>query len=269
MSKIKKLGLWMISAIIMISAAGCAKSAETTAPVAEKDFLETIKENGVLKVGTEGTYPPFTYHDDADNLVGYDVEIAQAIGEALGVEVEFVETKWDAMIAGLDAKRYDIVVNQVSITEERQQKYDFSIPYTISKAVLIVRAEEEAINSFETLAGKKSAQSLTSNFAKTAEKYGAELVGTDGFNQSIELVISKRADATINDDVTFYDYLKQKPDAQIKIVASEEDASKSAVLIRKGNDTFVKAVNEALEKLQADGTIKAISEKYFGADISK
>jgi len=264
MKKIKKIMLLMTLTTLVVGTIGCAK-----AEGKEKDFLETIKENGVLKVGTEGTYAPFSYHDDQNNLVGYDVEIAKAIADTLGVKVEFVETKWDAMIAGLDAKRYDIVVNQVSITEERQKKYDFSVPYTVSKAVLIVHSEDAAIQSFEDLKGKKSAQSLTSNFAGIAEKYGAELVGTDGFNQSVELVISKRAEATINDDVTFYDYLKQKPDAAIKIVASEDEASKSAILIRKGNDSFTKAINEAMKKLEADGTIKEISEKYFGVDISK
>ncbi|MDF2614282.1 MAG: amino acid transporter substrate-binding protein [Clostridia bacterium] len=264
MKKIKKLALLAVSAVMMIGTMGCAK-----AEVNEKDFLAAVKEKGVLKIGTEGTYAPFSYHDDQNNLVGYDVEVARALADELGVKAEFVETKWDAMIAGLDAKRYDIVVNQVSITEERQKKYDFSVPYTVSKAVLIVQSDNELVKGFEDLKGKKSAQSLTSNFAGLAEKYGAELVGTDGFNQSIELVLSQRADATINDDVTFYDYLKQKPDAAIKIAASEDEASESAVLIRKGNDSFVKAINEAMEKLQADGTIKEISEKYFGADISK
>lgn len=263
MKKIKQFSLFIIGALMLVGAVGCAKS------TSEKDLLGTIQEVGVLKVGTEGTYPPFSYHDDENQLVGYDVEIARAIGESLGVEVEFVETKWDAIIAGLDAERYDIVTNQVSITDERQQKYDFSEAYTISKAVLVTREEDETIKGFEDLTGKKSAQSLTSNFAGIAEKYGAELVGTDGFNQSIELVISKRADATINDDVTYYDYLKQKPEAPIKIVGTLDEASRSAVLIRKGNDSFVKAINESLQKLQADGTIKSISEKYFGVDISK
>lgn len=264
MKKIKQLIMLGVLTALTAGTVGCAKP-----QVEEKTFLETIKENGVLKIGTEGTYAPFSFHDDANNLVGYDVEIAKALADALGVKAEFVETKWDAMIAGLDAERYDVVINQVSITEERQSKYDFSTPYTVSKAVLIVHSEDEAITSFEDLKGKKSAQSLTSNFAGIAEGYGAELVGTDGFNQSVELVLSKRADATINDDVTYYDYLKQKPEAAIKIVASQEDASKSAVLIRKGNDDFVKAINEAMEKLQADGTIKRISEEYFGVDISK
>ncbi|TIQ23853.1 transporter substrate-binding domain-containing protein, partial [Mesorhizobium sp.] len=122
-----------------------------------------------FKVGTEGTYAPFTYHDASGALVGFDVEIAKAIAERLGVQAEFLEGKWDGLIAGLDAKRYDAVINQVGITEERKAKYDFSDPYIASKAVLIVRGDNADIKSFADLKGKKAAQSLTSNLGKLAE----------------------------------------------------------------------------------------------------
>src|SRR6478735_7050155 len=97
--------------------------------------LDAIKAAGVLKIGTEGTYAPFTYHDESGKLVGFDVEIGEAVAAKLGVKAEFVEGKWDGLIAGLDAKRYDTVINQVGITEARKQKYDFSEPYIASKAV--------------------------------------------------------------------------------------------------------------------------------------
>ncbi len=232
----------------------------------EKDLLALIQERGTLLIGTEGTYSPYSYHDETGDLVGYDVEIARLIAEKLGVEAEFVETNWDACIAGLDAERYDVVMNQVSITEERLLKYDFSTPYTVSSAVLIVADENNELASFEDLKGKKVASSLTSNYASLAEGYGAEIVSTDGlFSKAIELVSTGRAVATINDEASFYDYLKQQPNAEVKIADTLDEASENAVLIRKGNDTFVAAVNKALEELADEGT----SEKYFGADISK
>ena len=239
------------------------------APAAAQSNLDAITAAGVLKIGTEGTYAPFTYHDASGKLVGFDVEIGEAIAEKLGVKAEFLEGKWDGLIAGLDAKRYDVVINQVGITEERKKKYDFSDPYIASKAVLIVKADNEDIKSFEDLSGKRAAQSLSSNFGKLAEASGAELVGTDGFDQSIQLVLTGRADATINDSLSFLDFKKQKPDAPVKVVAEQADADYSGVILRKGEPELLAEINEALVAIREDGTYDVISQKYFGADVSR
>src|SRR3954468_6253525 len=159
-------------------------------PLASAGSLDDIKAAGTLRIGTEGTYAPFTFHDASGKLVGFDVEIGEAVAAKLGVKAEFVEGKWDGLIAGIDAKRYDTVINQVGITDARKQKYDFSEPYIASKAVLIVRDGNDDIKSFADLKGKKSAQSLSSNFGKIAQTAGAELIGTDGFDQSIQLVLT-------------------------------------------------------------------------------
>ncbi len=230
--------------------------------------LDAIKSAGVLKIGTEGTYAPFTYHDASGKLVGFDVEIGEAIAKKIGVQAEFVEGKWDGLIAGIDAKRYDVVINQVSVSPERQAKYDFSTPYIASKAVVLVKSDS-AIASFADLKGKKAAQSLTSNFGKLAQAAGAELVATDGFNQSVELVLSGRADATINDSISFLDFKKHKPDAPLKIAVTQDNADHAAVLLAKGQPELLAAINEALAAAQQDGTYLQISHKYFGADVSK
>ena len=230
--------------------------------------LDDIKAAGTLRIGTEGTYAPFTYHDASGKLVGFDVEIGEAVAQQLGVKPEFVEGKWDGLIAGLGADRYDTVINQVGITDERKARFDFSEPYIVSKAVLIVKNGSE-IKAFADLKGKKSAQSLTSNFGKIAEKNGAELVGTDGFDQSIQLLLTGRADATINDSLSFLDFKKHKPDANVKIAAEQENADYSGVIIRKGEPELLAAVNEALKTIKADGTYKQIADKYFGQDVSK
>ncbi len=250
-------------------AAAAALQTLTFAPVLAGENLDQIKSAGVFKIGTEGTYAPFTFHDAENKLVGFDVEIGEAVAGKLGVKAEFVEGKWDGLIAGLDANRYDAVINQVGITEARKQKYDFSDPYIASKAVLIVKDDNADIKGFEDLKGKKSAQSLTSNFGKLAEEAGAELVGTDGFDQSIQLVLTGRADATINDSLSFLDFKKQKPDAPVKIVAEKADADYSGIIVRKGDPELVAAINKALADIKADGTYQKISEKYFGADVSK
>jgi cystine transport system substrate-binding protein len=231
--------------------------------------LEQIKAAGVLKIGTEGTYAPFTYHDASGKLVGFDVEIGEAVAKNLGVKAEFLEGKWDGLIAGIDAKRYDTVINQVGITQARKAKYDFSEPYIASKAVLIVKSDNDEIKSFADLKGKKSAQSLSSNFGKIAQEAGAELVGTDGFDQSIQLLINGRADATINDSLSFLDFKKHKPDAPVKIAAQQENADFSGIIIRKGEPDLLAAINKALETIKSDGTYQKIADKYFGQDVSK
>lgn len=231
------------------------------------DLLSKVQEEGKLIVGTEGTYPPFTFHDDSGELTGFDVEIAREVGKRLGVEVEFLETQWDAIFAGLDASRFDMVANQVGINEERQASYDFSDPYITSTAVLVVAEGNEEIQSFEDLKGKLSAQSLTSNYAETARSYGAEIEGVEGFNQAIELLNSGRVEATVNDNLTVLDFLKQRPDADIEIVDEADDAAQSALLFRKDSGAIIEEANKALAEMIEDGTYDEISERWFGENV--
>lgn len=252
-----KRTLATVAAVLALSSAAMAGS------------LEDVKSAGSLRIGTEGTYAPFTFHDASGALVGFDVEIGRAVAERLGVEAEFVEGKWDGLIAGLAADRYDAVINQVGITDERRARFDFSQPYIVSKAVLIVQADNDEIVGFGDLSGKRAAQSLTSNYGNIAQAAGASLVGTDGFDQSIQLVLTGRADATINDNLSYLDFKKQKPDAPVKIVATQDEASASGIIVQKGNPELVAEIDRALEAIRADGTYAAISEKYFGADVSQ
>ena len=222
--------------------------------------LDQIKSAGVL-VRHRGHLRPFTFHEASGQLVGFDVDIGRAIAQRLGVKAEFVEGKWDGLIAGLDAKRYDAVINQVGITDARKAKYDFSDPYISSAAVLIVRDDNTTIKSFEDLKGRKSANTLTSNFGKLAQRHGADLVAVQGFNESIDLLTSGRVEATVNDNLSYLDFKKQKPNAKVKIAATDKAAefSSSGVLLRKGNPELVAAINKALADIKADGTYKTIS----------
>ena len=228
---------------------------------------KTIQE-GVLKVATEGTYSPYSFHDEKGELTGYDVDIAKAVADKLGLKVEFVEAPWDAMLAAFDAGKADVVFNQVSITDERKKKYEFSEPYTVPRAVLITHKDTQDIKGFDDLKGKKSAHSATSNWAQIAEKHGAQVVVVDGFSKGVELIAQKRADATINDDVTFLDYVKQRPNAPIKVVFTGE-AIPTAALAHKDNAELIAQINKALSELKSSGKLKEISEKYFGKNISE
>lgn len=235
------------------------------------DLLAQIKERGSIIVAMEGTWAPWTYHDEDDNLVGYDVEVAQNIAEKLGVEVEFIEGAWDGLLAGLDAGRYDIMVNGVGVTDERAEKYNFSTPYAYNKTAVIVRGDYDEISSMEDLKGKKTANTISSTYAAQAEAYGATVTPVDDLNQTIELLLSNRIDATLNAEVVFNDYKKEHPDSNIKIATYSDQVEEIAIPIRKGDDTvtLLEAVNDALDEMAKDGTLTELSEKYFGIDISK
>lgn len=231
--------------------------------------LARIQEAGVIKVGTEGTYEPFTYYDDTNTLVGYDVEIARAVAEKLGVEVEFVETSWDGIIAGLDAKRSDAVFNQVTITDEREAKYNFSQPYTYAHGALIVASDNDEIQKFEDLQGKTVAASITSDWATMAEGFGGSIASTTQFTESVTLVETGRADAVLNDELVFYDYVNTTGDDKVKIADLTEDVNRNAVLVRKEDKDLVEAIDAALTELREEGVLTSISNKYFGTDLSQ
>lgn len=237
----------------------------------EGDLLSRIQQKGEIIIATEGAWAPWTYHDENDTLVGFDVEVAQAIAAKLGVTATFVETEWDGIFAGLDAQRYDIAANGVEITDERSEKYDFSTPYGYIRTALVVRGDNDTITFFEDLNGKKTANSIASTYMILAESYGATAVGVDTLDQTIQMVLSGRADATLNAEVSVYDYLSVHPDANIKIVALTEEASQVALPVRKGEDsaTLLAAINQAIEELASEGELTRISEKYFGKDITQ
>ena len=249
------------------AASGAASSAASTGAA---DQLAAIQTNGKLVVALEGAWQPWSYHDESDTLVGYDVEVSRAIAEKLGVEPEYVESDWDSLFAGLDAGRFDIVCNGVEVTDERAKTYDFTTPYGYIHTALAVRKDNEDIKSFEDLKGKTTANSLASTYMELAESYGATVQGIDTLEETIQLLTAGRIDATLNADVSFYDYLNVHPDADFKLVAQTEDASHVAIPVRKGDDSasLLEAINTAIDELRADGTLKALGEKYFGQDIS-
>ena len=269
----------VMAAAGVLSLAGCSSntsastaasgSASFAAGPVPADRLATIQSNGKLVIALEGAWQPWSFHDESDTLVGYDVEVSRAIAEKLGVEPEYVESDWDSLFAGLDAGRYDLVCNGVEVTEERAKTYDFTTPYGYIHTALAVRKDNEDITSFEDLAGKTTANSLASTYMELAESYGATVQGIDTLEETIQLLTAGRIDATLNADVSFYDYLNVHPDADFKLVAQTEEASHVAIPVLKSDDTsFLDALNSAIEALRADGTLKELSEKYFGEDIS-
>lgn len=252
------------------------QTADTTTPAttdstADTELAKKINDKGVLVVGTEGTYPPFTFHDESGKLTGYDVEVTRAIADKLGMTVEFKETQWDGMMAGLDAKRFDAIANQMSLTTpERQAKYDKSEPYSWSNSVVVAPANVN-IKVWTDVNGKKSAQSLSSHYAEVAEKYGAVLVPVEGMAQAVTLVQQGRADMTINDKLAMLDYFKNKPNhgLEIKLYGDDADQRGAGLAFRKGDTVAVEKISQATRELREDGTLARLGEQFFGKDVSQ
>lgn len=265
----KRLFSIFAAGLMALGLAACGKGGGQDAE--GSDLLQQIQDKGTLTVAMEGTWAPWTYHDENDNLVGFDVEVAQKIAEKLGVEVTFVEGEWDGLFAGLDSGRYDMVVNGVEITDERAEKYDFTEPYGYIRTALIVADGNEDIKTFEDLNGKTTTNSMASTYMTLAESYGATVTPVDSLDQTLDLVIAGRVDATLNAEVSFYDYMNVHPDAPVRVVALTDDASHVSIPIRKEEATaaFKAAVDQAIRELKESGELAEISIKYFGSDITR
>ncbi|MDE7324857.1 MAG: transporter substrate-binding domain-containing protein [Lachnospiraceae bacterium] len=258
--------LMAVLLIILCIPAGCGKKEES-----DQDLLARIKEKGEIVIAMEGTWAPWTYHDENDKLVGFDTEVGEAIAEILGVKAVFVEGEWDGLLAGLEVGRYDLMINGVEITDDRSEKYDFTDAYAYIRTALIVKSDNNEITTFEDLKGKTTANSINSTYMYLAEDYGATVLGVDTLDQTLDMVLSGRADATLNAELSFDDYMKVHPDVALKVAALTEEASLVAIPVRKGEDgqTLREAVNNAIKELRGNGKLAEISEKYFGKDITQ
>lgn len=262
------------AAVAVLATAACGEpqtrgEAGDSETSAEPVTLQEVQEAGTLVVGTEGTYPPFTYHEGGSGeLTGYDVDVAEAVGEELGVDVQFEETQWDALLSGLKAGRFDMLANQVTITKERQEDYTFSEPYTYSNGVIVTRSDDDSITAFEDLDGTTTAQSLTSNWYGMAEDAGAEIEPVEGWAQSVDLLEQGRVDATINDRLSYLNYQEEENNTNIAIAVQTEEQSRAAMAFPQGSGSLADAVDEALAALAEDGTLTELSEKYFDGDYT-
>ena len=240
----KKLLASLLSTAMVFTLAGCGSS---------KDHLATIQDKGEITIGLEGDWQPFSYHNKDDKLMGVDVEVAKNIAKKLGVKANIVEGKWDGLLTGLSTGTYDLVINGVDITKERENKFDFSTPYAYDHTVLVVRNDNTTITSFDDLKGKTTAK------------------GVDDLTKCMDLVKSGGVDATINAATSINDYLQTTKDSSFKIVGQSKESTPYAIPMVKGDDnaSLKKAVNKALKELKEDGTLSKISIKYFGEDLTK
>lgn len=244
----------------------------TEEPDPNGDHLARILAAGKITVATEGAWSPFTYHDaDTNELVGFDVEVAKEIASRLGVEAEFEEGDFDGGLTGVSTGTYDMMANGVDITEDREQTFDFTDPYAYDHAVVVTKADNDTIKSFDDLKGLTTANSVGSTYAQMGEEYGATVVNVPTLGETMELVINGTADATINANTSVQDYFNTTGTTELKVAAVDEETTEYAIPLKKGedNDTLREAINKAIAAMKADGTLTELSNKYFGADITQ
>ena len=249
----------------------CAKPAEEAGTAEqETDLLARVRERGYIIVATEGDWSPWTYHDDNNRITGFDVDLAMLLAAEMGVGVKFEETAWDSILAGVDAGRFDIACNGVGFTDERAEKYDFSTPYVYTGAVIVTRKDNTGITTLENLKGKTTANTASSTYAAMAEEAGAEVIPVDSLADTLNLVIDKRVDATLNARVTVEAYLKEHPDSPL-MIAGEVPGEKMVIPVKKGDDSasLLTEINRILDEARQDGRLALLCVTYFDADLTK
>ena len=271
--KMKNATKTLLASVLALGLFGCSNTSAPETATDEgteiaADHLARINSAGELVIGLEGNWQPFSFEDDNGNIIGYDAEVGQEIAKRIGVDAKIVPTAWDGLFAGLDAGVFDVVINGCDITPDRQEKYEFSTPYAYDYTVLIVRDDNKDIKSFDDLNGKKTANSTGSTYEQLGVSYGATCSNVETLAETLELVKNGTVDATINASTSFGDFMKTSGGPFV--IVDQSDAVEYGIPMVKGDDnaTFVEAVNKALDDMRKDGTLKALSEKYFDADLT-
>ena len=246
------------------------KEAQAEAPAGE-DHLARIKAAGKITIATEGVWAPFTYHNETtDELVGFDVEVAAAIAEKLGVEADFKEVAFDGGLTGVTTGTFDMMANGVDVTDDRKETYDFTEPYAYDHAVVVTLASNNDITSFDDLNGRTTANSAGSTYEAMGKEHGATVSNVDTLGETMTLVLNGTVDATINANTSAQDYFNTTGTTKLKVAATDPEVTMYAIPLAKGadNDSLREEINKAIAELRSEGKLKEISEKYFGADIT-
>jgi cystine transport system substrate-binding protein len=255
----------LLAAGTLLLAAGLALPAQSA------DLLDTVKARGTLRVAFEGTYPPFNFKDQkTGQFAGYDVDVAKVLAAKLGLKPEFVATEWTAILSGLSTGKYDVIIGQVGITPKREESFDFSEPYTYSSPQLVVRSNDTAnYKSLADLKGKKVGVGQGTVFELQIKAVpGIDVKSYPATPENLQDLAFGRVDAALNDSL-MVPFLVKNSRLPIKAGARVGVVSRMGIPFQKGNPKFKAAINKALAEAQADGSLKAVSMKWFGSDATR
>ncbi len=284
----KRKSAWSVISMVLsvaLFAAGCGtapgnqNAAQPAQPSAEQpqnqagagNLLDQVKKSGKLKVGLMGTYPPYNFINDKHEVDGFDADIAKAVAKELGVAAEFVPTEWAGMIEGLQKSKFDAVISQMTITEDRKKALDFSQPYIVNTVNVIVKEDNQTITKLEDLKGHKVGVGLGTNDEQYLREVALPKVGKFEIATYNDVITSLmdlntgRIDATIN-NLFALKPLVDKNHFKIKAVGDPLKQDEAGIAVRKNNPEFLKAIDDALAKIKTDGTYKEIFKKWFGVE---
>lgn len=263
---VKKYFVMALFIVLILGLFSACSSKESSKTNSKKGVLDRVKDSKVLRVGFEGTYPPFNFLDDNKKFNGFDVDISNEIARRLDVKTKFIATKWDGLIGGLKADKFDIIIAQMSITDERKKSVDFTDPYVVTGSVLITRKDQSDISKLEQIKGKNVGVGGGTTFEEVARSVdGANVHLYKTVNEYIQDLINGRLDVIINDQLLM-SYNIQKENLPIKIVSDIVNKDSIGMAVKKGNDEFVKELNKALTDMKADGTYNKIYKNWFGTE---
>lgn len=255
----------------LLAAGALFVTAGLVMPAHAADLLLDAKARGTLRIALEGTYPPFNFKDPkTGQLAGFDVDVARLLAGKLGLKPEFVSTEWSAILAGLAAGKYDVIIGQVGITPKREQAFDFSDPYTYSMPQLIVRKNEPATYaSLADLKGKKVGVGQGTVFEQQAKAVpGIDVKSYPATPENLQDLAFGRIDVALNDNLMVGYLLKNSP-LPIKEGAKVGSVARMGIPFRKGNPAFKAAIDNALAEARKDGSLRQLSLKWFGVDASR
>ncbi|MEL7138676.1 MAG: transporter substrate-binding domain-containing protein [Pseudomonadota bacterium] len=246
--------------------------------IARPAFAETtfakIKSDGVLRIGCEATYPPFTFREGGE-IVGYDVDLAAVMCATLGVEPEFIDTQWSGIIPALYAGRFDIIMSSMSYRKERLEKVAFSIPYAEASQALLIRSEDEGkMTSINDMSGKVLGVKLGSPGESMKDDLSAEITAAAGAgfkdvkiyddHPAAYLALSQGSvDGVLNTLPTLGQVMKDRPGAYA-LVRPVGKPNWAGLAARMEDTELVSFLDEELTRLKDNGEIYALQEKWFG-----
>jgi cystine transport system substrate-binding protein len=250
------------------SAALCPSWADAAGLADKAGQVDPPRTRGTLRIALEGTYPPFNFTDPASGqLTGHDVDVARAVATRMGLEPQFVLTEWSAILPAVRAGRVDVAISQVIITPQRAKAFDFSAPYCYSQPQLIVRKNERA--SYRTLAdlkGRTLGVRQNSVFEEQARAVpGIRIKRYPAVPENLQDLAFGRIDALL-DDSLLMQYLIRKTQLPLKAGARIGAPEPVGIALRKGRPAFRLAIDKALREARSDGTLRALSLKWFGQD---
>jgi polar amino acid transport system substrate-binding protein len=238
--------------IVTLLLTGCPAAEETEVPK--------------IVVASDATWPPMEYIDEDGNMVGFDIDVMNAIAEAAGFEVEIRNTAWDGIFAGLATREYDAVISSVTITDERKETMDFSVPYINAGQVLIVHQNTTGVETLDDLAGEQVGAQIGTTGAFAVQEYPEiELATYDEVGLAVEDLYNQRIKGVVADNPVAADYVLQNERyaEALKIVGEPFTDEYYGIAVRKGNTEVLEMINTGLEQILADGTVDGFIDKWL------